>query len=361
MKLSELLKKENNNLDIFRLLAACMVVYGHSYAIAPQLGETDFVGRLLGYDYSGSLAVKIFFFLSGLVVTNSLLQTRSISKFVISRFFRIWPGLITVVVITSLVLVPLVTELPMREYFARGETYRYIFDNVLLRLAYNLPGAFLHSPYGAVNGSLWTLPLEVGIYLGLLAFFMVGVFRSPVLALTLCLLILVDPLTGNKLLFTWRMPNMHTDLLAPCFAIGAMLALLKERIEVGLSVVSGLILMFLLFRSSSYSFYFLYAALFSVILYLSGLPVLLKLKMRSDPSYGVYLWGFPLQQILQHFTPGQGTQFNQVVSLMITLAFGFASWHLVEKKGVALGKMLIERINASNTAKEKSQAIPPET
>ncbi len=125
MKLSELLKKENNNLDIFRLIAACMVVYGHAYAIAPEAGQTDLIGRMLGYDYSGSLAVKIFFFLSGLVVTNSLLQKRSVSQFVISRFFRIWPGLIAVVVVTSLVLVPLITELPITEYFTRGQTYRY--------------------------------------------------------------------------------------------------------------------------------------------------------------------------------------------------------------------------------------------
>ena len=62
MKLSELLKKENNNLDVFRLVAACMVIYGHAYAVVPQAGHVDVVARLLGHDYSGSLAVKIFSF-----------------------------------------------------------------------------------------------------------------------------------------------------------------------------------------------------------------------------------------------------------------------------------------------------------
>ena len=355
MKLAELLKKENNNLDIFRLLAACMVVYGHSYAIAPQLGETDFIARLLKFDYSGSLAVKIFFFLSGLVVTNSLLQKRNVMQFVIARFFRIWPGLIAVIVVTSLMVVPLVTELSIKDYFARRETYGYIFDNALLHTVYVLPGAFLHSPHGAVNGSLWSLPLEVGIYLALLALFMAGVFRSPVLALGLFLLLLVDPLTGNKLLFTWKTPNMNTDLLAPCFALGSVLALFKERLEVGLSTVSGLILLSLLFLSSSYSFYFVYAALFSTILYLAGHPLFLNLKMRSDLSYGVYLWGFPVQQILQYAIPEQGTQFNQVVSLLITLVLGFASWHLVEKRGIALGQNLIKRLNS----KGKSEITSP--
>lgn len=58
MKLSELLKKENNNLDVFRLLAACMVIYGRAYAIAPQGGRFNVVACLCGRGrkYPGSLA-----------------------------------------------------------------------------------------------------------------------------------------------------------------------------------------------------------------------------------------------------------------------------------------------------------------
>ena len=58
MKLSELLTKESNNLDIFRLLAACMVIYGRAYAIAPQAWRFNGVARLFGRGrkYSGSLA-----------------------------------------------------------------------------------------------------------------------------------------------------------------------------------------------------------------------------------------------------------------------------------------------------------------
>ena len=81
MRLSDLLQRDNNNLDIFRLIAAALVIYGHAYAIAPQEGHSDVLVHLLGYDYSGSLAVKLFFFLSGLVVTNSLLHKRDVAQF----------------------------------------------------------------------------------------------------------------------------------------------------------------------------------------------------------------------------------------------------------------------------------------
>ncbi len=117
MLLSNVLRKENNNLDIFRVVAAAMVIYGHAYAIVPAEGKQDFIGALLGFDYSGSLAVKIFFFLSGLVVTNSLIEKKDLPQFVISRFFRIWPGLVAVLAAWAFVFGPVFPHIrPMHIY-----------------------------------------------------------------------------------------------------------------------------------------------------------------------------------------------------------------------------------------------------
>lgn len=345
MKLSELLRKENNNLDIFRLLAACMVIYGHAYAIAPQAGRTDVVGAWLQHDYSGSLAVKIFFFLSGLVVTNSLLHKRNVLHFVIARFFRIWPALACVVLVCALLLGPWVSTLPASEYFAQAATYHYIRDNLLLSTQYALPGVFQENPLKeSINGSLWTLAHEVGAYLALLALFIVGVLRRPWLAVVVGCVLALDPLLGNRLLFTWRPPLSEVDLLAPCFAAGALLALFKERIEVNIGTVLGWGVLYWLLRPSAHSFYLFYAALFFGILYLSGLAPVRRLKPAADLSYGVYLWGFPVQQTLQWLWPGQGVVFNQLVALALSLGLGYASWHLVEKRAIAIGQRLIARL-----------------
>ena len=132
MQLTKILNRDSNNLDIFRVIASCMVVYGHAYAISPQIGQRDLVGALLGFDYSGSLGVKIFFFLSGLVVTNTLLENRNPVQFAIARCFRIWPALLFTVFICAFVLGPILTNSPLTEYFSNPATYQYVYKNLLL-------------------------------------------------------------------------------------------------------------------------------------------------------------------------------------------------------------------------------------
>ena len=339
MKLSKLLERDNNNFDIFRLVAACMVIYGHAYAIAPQPGHSDALGRWLGFDYSGSLAVKVFFFLSGLVVANSLLSKRNVQHFCVARFFRIWPGLLAVLVLCAGVLGPWVSALPPQDYFADPQTYRYVLRNALMRVDYSLPGVFLTNPHaGAVNGSLWSIPHEVAAYLGLLALFMLGVLRSRWLAWAVFAVMLLDPLFGNTWLLTWRAPQTELDLLMPCFAAGALLALHKDDVQITGHTVLAFLLLFLLLRSSAQAVYFFYAALFAGLLWASGQRWLLRWRLPVDISYGVYLWGFPVQQTLVYLLPDQGVRFNQLAALTLALLLGFASWHLVEKHGVAWGR-----------------------
>ena len=102
--LQNLLLRENNNFDLIRLIAAWLVIYGHANAMIPPVYQRDdAIAVFLRFDYSGTLAVKVFFFLSGLVVANSLLEKKNILQFVVARFFRIWPAFLLVLFFTSFV------------------------------------------------------------------------------------------------------------------------------------------------------------------------------------------------------------------------------------------------------------------
>lgn len=343
MKLAAALQRDNNNLDLFRLIAACMVIYGHAFALAPGGSTRDLVGSTLGFDYSGSLAVKIFFFLSGLVVTNSLIEKGDPLRFVIARVFRIWPAFLVVVTASALILGPLMTNLALSDYFSHSDTFKYIRRNALMNIQFMLPGVFEDNPYkGAVNGSLWSIPLEVGAYIVLLGLFMLGVLKSRLLALGIFLLIALDPLVGNKLLFTW-LGAPELKLLPPCFALGAIMALYKDHIRVDARCVLGAWLLYYLFRHSAHNFYFFYAALFLSIVQLATTATALRLRPKADISYGVYLWGFPVQQVMAHHFAAHGVVANQLLSLGVTLLLGLASWHLVEKRCIALGGALTRR------------------
>ena len=359
MKLSHLLDRDNNNFDLIRLVAASLVIYGHAYYLAPQQGLVDFIGSKLPYDYSGSLAVKIFFFLSGMVVTESLLKSRSLWNFGVARIFRIWPGLIAVLLSTVFVIGPLVTNLSLREYFAQGQTYWYLFNNVRLNTDFSLPGVFLELPFkGGVNGSLWSLRQEVIAYLSLMALFFVGFFKVKgkaavflILASVFVLFFATDPIFGARFLFPEVAPNPMIDVPIPCFALGVALATLKDHIEVRFSVLIVLCLVYWVLHDFVHAIYIFYAALFYAILCISGQPSFLKLKPPIDISYGVYLWGFPVQQALMFVWPDQGTRFNQMAAIVFSALMGIASWHLVEKRGIAMGqKLKFLRATASPTS-----------
>lgn len=343
MLLKNILKKENNNIDIFRLLASLMVIYGHAYALLPMQGGRDFLGKLLAFDYSGSLAVKVFFFLSGLVVTNSLIEKKNILQFSISRIFRVWPALIAVLLSTSIIFGLILSTDSLREYFSKKEVYEYALGGVLMNITFSLPGVFKANPLDAVNGSLWSIPFEVFAYFALAALFLIGFFKSKIPATLLFIVILIDPLCGNKILFTWPPENAGVPLLAPCFAFGSLLALWKDKINFDTKFIVGSWILFFLFKKSSYNFYFFYFSTFSTILYLSSRHWMLRLKPSIDISYGIYLWGWPIQQLMVMLFPDHGIRFNQISSIAIAVFFGLASWHLIEKHFIRIGGSLASR------------------
>jgi hypothetical protein len=95
-----------------------------------------------------------------------------------------------------------------------------------------------------------------------------------------------------------------------------------------------------MFNTSTYNFYFFYLALFPTILYVSGLTWFVKFKPKIDLSYGIYLWGYPVQQFILAEFGSHGVRFNQAVSMAICFALAFISWHLIERRSIAFGAFL---------------------
>ena len=159
---------ERNNFDALRILAALMVVFGHAYILSGRAAQEP-LAAYTGIGGFGELGVSIFFVVSGFLVTMSFDRLGDVRAFLANRCLRILPGLAAAVLLTALVLGPVASTLPAREYFTQPQAWLYPLRNLLLYpVTYALPGVFTHNPYpGAVNGSLWTLRLEFSFYLAI--------------------------------------------------------------------------------------------------------------------------------------------------------------------------------------------------
>ncbi|MEW6108500.1 MAG: acyltransferase [Nitrospirota bacterium] len=339
--LQDVLKRDANNFDFLRIIAAIAVIVGHSYAIAPQPPYQDGVQSILQFDYSGSLAVKFFFFLSGLLVTNSIIAKPEPFIFLLKRALRIFPGLLACLILSVFIVGPMFTSLPLNEYFIHSETWSYISKNFFLfDIQWRLTGVFVDSPYG-LNGSLWTLPYEVLCYTLLAVFYGLGLLRNKHVANAFFVTIVAVSFIVPQYLPAFFAQNPESHLLPACFALGALFANNKEKIAISISHLGLLLLLLFVVKDSvAYQFLF-YVTFFYSTLFISSLPFVIKhLKLPFDASYGIYIYGFMIQQCIHALFPQMGVHSNQLISSVFAIALGALSWHFVEKRFITIGNHL---------------------
>lgn len=170
MKLSNFTEGKDNNFNLIRIVAALAVLVTHSFALAIGTGDAEPFRNTLGMTM-GAIAVDVFFITSGFLVTGSLFTRQSAIEFIWARSLRIFPALLVMLVLTVFVLGVYFTSLPVDSYLRNSMTHRYFLScaTLVAGITYNLPGVFEGNPYkSAVNGSLWTMPYEIKMYLILL-------------------------------------------------------------------------------------------------------------------------------------------------------------------------------------------------
>ena len=319
-----------NNFDALRMTAALLVIWSHQYALMGMPTPLIFGNE------PGAIGVVLFFAISGYLVSQSWTADPSVPRFAMRRALRIWPALVVVVLLAIFVLGPLVTQLPLREYFTHAATRQHL-QNLVLDIHPSLPGVFPASPHpGSVNGPLWTIPLEVGCYAVLALLGALGLMRRHWLPLAALLAL------AAALQWRYRAPPFPEWSFAlqygMIFTFGVVLArwswVWQPRrwlAAAGLLVTGA----------------FLYAWGPSPLngqgplLVLAGLavvwgsactPGVSRAGRFGDFSYGLYIYGFPVQQATLWWA-GASLSFASALALSIAAALFFAvlSWHLVEK------------------------------
>jgi peptidoglycan/LPS O-acetylase OafA/YrhL len=337
--LAECLARGRDNFLVLRLGAALLVLLGHSYALlAPGLAESDPARRWFDQIYTHFIGVMAFFVISGYLITLSWQRNPRIGRFLVARALRILPALGVCVVLVAFALGPLLTSLPWTDYFTSSQPYAYVAGNfALVSLHWQLPGVFVANPVtDVVNGSLWTLPVEAKMYLGVAALGACTLLRRRWLAnLALAAFIgiyLAWPLAATGDLGLDRM-------LIAFFAFGALCCVNREQVPISLPILVLVVLACWLARDGALYRYLLGLAIGYGTLWFAYAPRLPALRGLGDWSYGTYLWGFPVQQALISFGVLHDPLTLFACALAPTLLLAALSWHWIERPALRIKRL----------------------
>jgi peptidoglycan/LPS O-acetylase OafA/YrhL len=352
MNLGDCSQGRDNNFNLVRLLAALMVLFSHSFSF---LGLPDPLERLELDLFLGTVAVDIFFIASGFLVTASLISNGRSSTFLWSRVLRIYPALTVMVALSVFGLGLTFTSMPPLEFLGDQRTWIFIAKNVTLLFGVetNLPGVVFNSllpltspiPF-IVNGSLWTLTYEVHLYLILLfTWSILGLLRLRQekyfqIVIVLLALIGLASVFVDRFYFHWYSLFLR---LFNVFFCGAAFYILKERITVSTPFFLVCFISLVLSAPERDLFFTCYKLFLPyVVFWLVYIPrgQIRNFNKLGDYSYGVYIFAYPIQQIICSLIPTVSIWRLTVMATIISLLFAYISWHFIESRALDLRRTL---------------------
>lgn len=330
--------KEKNNFDIVRLILASIVMLVHSAEVTRNVDI-----RFLSNYLDSNFAVKGFFAISGFLIAKSYLRSDTIRSYFAKRALRILPAYCFVIIMCFFIGVCL-TTLPLLEFIKHKDTVKYLIANLSFMnfLQPSLPGVFTGNPNQPLDGSLWTIKAEVILYI-LLPFIIPLMKKNPlkiyfIIFFVSCLWFFY---------FTYLYSGPKADTLAKQFVslssyffFGTLVATYQPAFDkIKGTAIASLIIFFLL-KNTAFSFLIEPIAFSSLIILLcTGFCKEIVISQYGDLSYGMYLYHWPIIQVLTHFgVYDKNAYLGLLLTVTLTLALSYISWNLLEKKFLKIKK-----------------------
>lgn len=349
------LNGNNNSLGLIRLVLASLVIFDHAFPLGGY-GADPVKALTQGQASLGSLAVGGFFAISGYLIAKSGMSG-DVVQFLWRRTLRIFPAYWLVLLFTGFIVAPVIWTLgygrAFLDFFTPGGGLTYFAENFTLTIGtYGIHDLLADTtPYGlevgssVFNGSLWTLIHEWNCYLIIAVLVLFGIMRNARIIVALItafyfvvqIVAIVDFNAVAGILP--RLADPFTISLGFTFLIGSTIAVYSKEIPYtnGLGILSALVLLASL-RVGGFSTIGTIAGAYFVLYLAARLPASVHwIGQKNDYSYGVYIYGFLVQQVLAYLGLHKLGYVPYVFgALVISLGLAWLSWHGVEKWAMKL-------------------------
>ncbi|MBD7995407.1 acyltransferase [Arthrobacter sp. Sa2CUA1] len=330
--LGELFDPRSNSLNAIRLVLASLVVVSHSWVIGRVGDEPSLGGRPLG-----AWAVLGFFGISGYLITRSRFNGQSAARFLRARFLRIYPGFLAALLMVAFVFAPLSVVLGSEGSLEFSDSLMYVVRNLLLYppfLSQTSIGTTLAE--GEIwNGALWSLFWEACCYLG------VGVLGTAALrarSSALLLLIFLGSTAAALAAHMGLVPPSELTLapaLMAAFSGGALMYIHARRIRVvpAVSISAAVLALSVVTNTATV----LAPLPFAVLIFVLGsvLP-LRRVGAKRDLSYGIYIYGVPVQNLFEVALPDLSLPVYLFVTFACVIPLALASFTWIEAPAMRL-------------------------
>jgi peptidoglycan/LPS O-acetylase OafA/YrhL len=339
-KILHLNKRDWNNYDFLRLFAAICIAYSHSFNNIPNYIEPLFYLSMGGIKV-GDVGLLIFFSISGYLIAKSAFTSSSVKNYFWKRILRIQPLLIIVCILTVFLLGPFFTTLTIEQYFSNINSWTY-FRNIFpfTGIQFTLPNVFSnYAGETGVNGSLWTLVVEERLYLllGIILFIpKFNKFLLHILAGICNIFYLINIVFQQN-----AVPYLNTSagFYSVLFLNASVLFLLE--LDFNKNLIKYIVISFLFCLVSVIYPAFVFLQLFAFPVFIISIAqikcILNKAGKYGDFTYGIYVFSFPIQQMLNSVKLVKENPYKLFfLTIIIVVPLSVLSWHLVEKKFLRL-------------------------
>jgi peptidoglycan/LPS O-acetylase OafA/YrhL len=323
--------RQNNNFGFLRLLFATLVILSHAPELIDGNRSREILTRIFGTLSFAQLAVDSFFLISGYLITSSWIRSDSNSEYITKRVLRIYPGYLVAYIFSLFVIGPLSGGHLHADlmYFARQLFHMAMLDEPVL------DGVFPGLPFPNLNGSMWTIAFEFRAYLLAMVFGAFGIFRARKLFLAitivlfLCLFALPGSASHGPIDFTFE-----SIRFCAVFCCGGAFYLFRDRIiysgKIAVVAVATLLPLLLVPRLAHIAWAVLGGYLLFWFAFRTNANVLSRIDNKFDLSYGLYLYAWPIQNLLIWRFHILSPWLLFVGAMIAAAVLAYASWTLVE-------------------------------